>query len=202
MDRLQGVLYLQYCILLMFLLRLAAAGGDSAMPATGFSLRLIHRDSAESPLRPRGNLTAEQLVRRLSRYTAARLLFLESTLHATPLDNDIRPTVLQDSWQFYAQLAIGTPPVRINLLIDTGSDLIWTRANRATLASTNANRSTTPAAPPAPSTPPAPTACARATCSAASATSASTTYTTPTRHIQQAASQGRHLCSRRGRPAG
>nr|CAD1822201.1 unnamed protein product [Ananas comosus var. bracteatus] len=128
MDRLQGVLYLQYCILLMFLLRLAAAGGDSAMPATGFSLRLIHRDSAESPLRPRGNLTAEQLVRRLSRYTAARLLFLESTLHAAPLDNDARPMVLQDCWQFYAQLAIGTAPVRINLLIDTGSDLIWTQS--------------------------------------------------------------------------
>ncbi|XP_073007631.1 aspartic proteinase nepenthesin-1-like [Typha latifolia] len=117
--------------LLLLLLSPAALGSTN----TGFTLRLIHRDSIHSPLRPR-NLTDTDLRRRLGRYTRARLLRLRSALAlddgtllnaATP-----RPIVQQDDWQYYVQLRLGTPETMLHLLLDSGSHLIWTQCHPCT----------------------------------------------------------------------
>ncbi|KAM1952699.1 hypothetical protein ACFX15_007143 [Malus domestica] len=94
----------------------------------GFSLRLIPRDSPESPLYP-GNLTVHERIERLVRFSKARARYVELTSgsNSTADLNQIELTLLRDNFFYIVQIALGTPKVPQLLLLDTGGGLIWTQ---------------------------------------------------------------------------
>ncbi|XP_010267877.1 PREDICTED: aspartic proteinase nepenthesin-1-like [Nelumbo nucifera] len=100
---------------------------------TGFSLELLHRDSPLSPLYP-GNLTRLQRLQRLVKISDARMNYLKSamaieTSNTTVQPDMIRPKVGADTYPFLyvVRIGIGTPYKGYNLIMDTGSELIWTQ---------------------------------------------------------------------------
>ncbi|OVA11120.1 Peptidase A1 [Macleaya cordata] len=101
-----------------------------AKPTTGFSLKLIHRDSQDSPVYP-GNLSPLDQIRRLVDISESRFLQLQSMATKTiPIDHHpdlIRPRVGNRGYLYLVQLGIGTPSKIYYLVLDTASDLIWTQ---------------------------------------------------------------------------
>ncbi|OVA11122.1 Peptidase A1 [Macleaya cordata] len=103
-----------------------------AKPTTGFSLKLIHRDSPESPLYP-GNLSHYERIKRLVDSSESRVLQLQSIAAATssissetPIHPEIiRPPVARLLFLLLVQVNIGTPYKTYYLVLDTASDLIW-----------------------------------------------------------------------------
>ncbi|XP_031253024.1 aspartic proteinase CDR1-like [Pistacia vera] len=94
----------------------------------GFSLKLIPRDSPESPLYP-GNLTQFERIERLVQFSKAKakLVTLLSTLNATKYDPNFIIPLAIDSYYYIGKITIGTPPKDVLLMIDTGGGLIWTQ---------------------------------------------------------------------------
>lgn len=99
---------------------------------TGFSIKLIHRDSPESPMYP-GNLTQVERLERLVRSSKVRGEYLEnfSRLNAKLNPDDvIRPLVLPESrGEYIVEVKIGSQESLQYLLMDTGSGLIWSQCN-------------------------------------------------------------------------
>lgn len=101
----------------------------TASRLTGLTLPVIHRDSPESPLYP-GNLTQLERLLRMIKYSDARAAYLEaiSAPNATiAYDKKIVLSMLRDSLFYIVKVGIGTPPVFMFLLLDTGSGLIWSQ---------------------------------------------------------------------------
>ncbi|KAF5202073.1 Aspartyl protease family protein [Thalictrum thalictroides] len=132
-----------YFLVLLLLLQLVVAKSNN-----GFTLKLIHRDSIESPLYP-GNLTLEERAARLHHQTDARVNYYATkiaahTASAKLLANQsenlvqpevIRPRISFQSSFYLAKVGFGSfdnlPVTRnyrnYNLMVDTGSELIWTQ---------------------------------------------------------------------------
>ncbi|KAK6934409.1 Xylanase inhibitor, C-terminal [Dillenia turbinata] len=91
-------------------------------------LKLIHRDSLESPLYP-GKLTLRERGTRYSKFSVARLSQIESLKNHNGMlePNLIRPPVLIDNLLYMVQLEIGTPGQNTFLALDTGGNLIWSQ---------------------------------------------------------------------------
>ncbi|KAL5736012.1 hypothetical protein ACOSP7_030482 [Xanthoceras sorbifolium] len=91
---------------------------------SGFSLKLIPRDSPESPIYP-SNLSQIERIARLIGFTQAKsnyTQFLLSTTKNAILDRD------RFFFLFYiAEVGTGTPLLKVNLLMDTAGGLIWTQ---------------------------------------------------------------------------
>ncbi|KAF9592663.1 hypothetical protein IFM89_016740 [Coptis chinensis] len=129
--------YLLSCFLLLLLLDWVFAGRD------GLTIKLIHRDSIESPLYP-GNLTMEQRIVRLNQQSKARLeqmaLVAAMTRTAATPNQTIdpngiihAPVTLQGIF-YLALVGIGTTKVEpypyfesYYFLVDTGSSVTWTQ---------------------------------------------------------------------------
>ncbi|XP_031257963.1 aspartic proteinase nepenthesin-2-like [Pistacia vera] len=95
----------------------------------GLTLELIPRDSPKSPLYP-GNLTRLERLQRMIRSSDARAAYLEAVLapNATLApDETIILTVGTGSLFYIVYVGIGTPPVFVFLLLDTGGGLIWSQ---------------------------------------------------------------------------
>ncbi|PIA61639.1 hypothetical protein AQUCO_00300870v1 [Aquilegia coerulea] len=113
----------------------------------GLTLKLIPRDSIESPLYP-GNLTLAERAARLHNHTDARIKYYaariatagSAKLQVNQSEDRLQPEVVrpQISFQDYfylAKVGIGTfnsTPLQKDyrnyfLMVDTGSDLIWTQ---------------------------------------------------------------------------
>ncbi|XP_007212353.1 aspartic proteinase nepenthesin-2 [Prunus persica] len=96
-------------------------------PNGGFSLKLIPRDSPESPLYP-GNLTVVERIQRMIKFTEARAHILDlisSSNYSTIEPNNL--SLIRDSFFYMVQVGIGTPVEFQFLLMDTGGGLIWTQ---------------------------------------------------------------------------
>lgn len=95
---------------------------------TGLSFRLIPRDSPESPLYP-GNLTRLERIERMIKFSDVRAAYLESssTLSTTVDAERIVFTLLREGFYYIVQVGIGSPPLNVFLLMDTGGGLIWTQ---------------------------------------------------------------------------
>ncbi|ESR65461.1 Aspartic proteinase CDR1 [Citrus sinensis] len=95
---------------------------------TGLSFRLIPRDSPESPLYP-GNLTGLERIERMIKFSDVRAAYLESssTPSATVDAERIVFTLLREGFYYIVQVGIGSPPLNVFLLMDTGGGLIWTQ---------------------------------------------------------------------------
>lgn len=97
--------------------------------SSGLTLQLIHRDSPESPLYP-GNLTRLERLQRMIRFSNARAAYLEavSARNATLAPDDtIIAGMYRDSFIYIVNVGIGTPPVFMFLVLDTGGGLIWSQ---------------------------------------------------------------------------
>ncbi|KAM7472402.1 hypothetical protein LguiA_010585 [Lonicera macranthoides] len=86
-----------------------------------FSVDLIHRDSPKSPFY-NPSLTPSQ------RVTAALLRSLECVHCSKSASTEIIP----DNGEFLMKIYIGTPPVKILAIADTGSDLTWIQCKPCT----------------------------------------------------------------------
>ncbi|XP_061990852.1 aspartic proteinase nepenthesin-1-like [Rosa rugosa] len=115
-------------VLIFFLIAVSAFHQTLSKP-NGFSLKLIPRDSPESPLYP-GNLTTLERIERLIEFSRARARYVEltSSPNATILyPENIRLTLLRDNFFYTVQVGVGTPATGVFLLLDTGGGLIWTQ---------------------------------------------------------------------------
>ncbi|XP_002965292.2 aspartyl protease family protein 2 [Selaginella moellendorffii] len=114
--------------------------------SSGLQIGLMHRDSADSPYRP-ANATVHGLVRNRLHRDELRLLSISSRISlgvagipksslTNPLKNT-NPFLQQDfetplrsglsdgSGEYFVSLGVGTPPRTVNMVADTGSDVLW-----------------------------------------------------------------------------
>ncbi|XP_015898700.3 aspartic proteinase nepenthesin-2 [Ziziphus jujuba] len=94
----------------------------------GFSLKLIPRDSPNSPLY-QGNLTKHERMQRLINITQAKAHYLQykSSPNSSIVLENIRFTMIRDIFYFAVHVSIGNPIWQGYLLMDTGGGLIWTQ---------------------------------------------------------------------------
>ncbi|KAH9725404.1 Aspartic proteinase CDR1 [Citrus sinensis] len=112
------------CAFILFFLCLSVISQAEAQSG-GFSVELIHRDSPKSPFY-NPNETPYQRLRNALNRSANRLSHFNknsSVSSAKVSQADIIPNV----GDYLIRISIGTPPVEILAVADTGSDLIWTQ---------------------------------------------------------------------------
>ncbi|KAL6176135.1 hypothetical protein ACLB2K_052771 [Fragaria x ananassa] len=89
---------------------------------TSFTVDLIHRDSPLSPSYDSSTTHFRRLHESFLRSIARASRFTHAA--ATPT---IESTVISSSGEYLMNLSVGTPPVQLLGIADTGSDLIWTQ---------------------------------------------------------------------------
>ncbi|CAN4075828.1 unnamed protein product [Withania somnifera] len=104
---------------------------------TGFTVDLIHRDSPLSPFynpSTQSNSLRNAIERSFSRASCfkkrslATLNTLSSDISPSPSESDtIESDISPIPGEYLMKLAIGTPPIEIVAIADTGSDLTWTQ---------------------------------------------------------------------------
>ncbi|KAH9781523.1 Aspartic proteinase CDR1 [Citrus sinensis] len=112
------------CAFILFFLCLSVISPAEAQTG-GFSVELIHRDSPKSPFY-NPNETPYQRLRNALNRSANRLSHFNknSSVSSSKVSQaDIIPNV----GEYLIRISIGTPPVEILAVADTGSDLIWTQ---------------------------------------------------------------------------
>lgn len=92
----------------------------SAASGGGFSLNLVHRDSPRSPFFDPGKTQSERMKEAFLR-SVSRLNRFQSS------QNGIVSSIVPSAGEFLMNISIGTPPVAITAIADTGSDLTWTQ---------------------------------------------------------------------------
>ncbi|XP_059664256.1 aspartic proteinase CDR1-like [Cornus florida] len=91
----------------------------------GFTVDLIHRDSPLSPFYNPSNTHFDRLRNAFHRSTL-RAAHFKPTSTSTPQDS-IQSRMIASAGEYLMNLSIGTPPVTILGIADTGSSLIWTQ---------------------------------------------------------------------------
>ncbi|KAJ4721416.1 aspartic proteinase CDR1-like [Melia azedarach] len=95
----------------------------SVAQSGGFSVELIHRDSPKSPLFNPNENRFERIINALRRSFNRAKLINPNLVSPTSAEADIIP----EQGEFLMKVSLGTPPVEILAIADTGSDLIWTQ---------------------------------------------------------------------------
>ncbi|XXG43929.1 hypothetical protein AAC387_Pa01g3850 [Persea americana] len=98
----------------------------NSLDAAGFSIDLIHRDSPRSPFYNPFETLSDRMSRAIRR-SNSRIDYFHSTISTT--STDISSKVLPNSGSYLMTISLGTPPVQILAIADTGSDLIWTQCS-------------------------------------------------------------------------
>ncbi|OAY63343.1 Aspartic proteinase nepenthesin-2 [Ananas comosus] len=75
----------------------------------------------------KGNFTMAELIRRAARRSYNRVAALETKLARTTTSFNGSTRVKYGSYEYLMELSIGTPPVPLSSMMDTGSNLIWTQ---------------------------------------------------------------------------
>ncbi|XXG43937.1 hypothetical protein AAC387_Pa01g3857 [Persea americana] len=99
----------------------------NSLDAAGFRVDLIHRDSPKSPFYNPSESLFDRMSRAIRRSNSRINYIVSSTSGATL--TDVSSTVLPDSGSYLMTISLGTPPVKILAIADTGSDLIWTQCS-------------------------------------------------------------------------
>ncbi|XP_074308423.1 aspartic proteinase CDR1-like [Silene latifolia] len=89
----------------------------------GFTIDLIHRDSPNSPLHNPAKTRYEHLSEAFSRSTSRATHFTAASRAASAVQASVVPA----GGEYLMNISIGTPPVRVLGIADTGSDLTWTQ---------------------------------------------------------------------------
>ncbi|KAG1338621.1 Peptidase A1 [Cocos nucifera] len=89
----------------------------------GFSIEVIHRDSPLSPFYNTSTTPFHRFMEAAQR-SLARSRSYRSSFAST---SSIQSTVYPDIADHLMKFSIGTPPVQVLVVMDTGSDLVWSR---------------------------------------------------------------------------
>ena len=122
-----ATLFLHFLILIFVL-------NHNSLKPSGFSLKLIPRDSADSPFYP-GKLSQERRFQRVVQFSKRRANDHHNHLSSSssppppppPSSPLIHLQVLKQGFFYTVEVFIGTPRRPQTLLMDTGSGLIWTQ---------------------------------------------------------------------------
>ncbi|TXG67016.1 hypothetical protein EZV62_008291 [Acer yangbiense] len=101
----------------------------SAAKSFNFSLKIVHRDSPESPVYP-GNLTFVEKIQRYIGFSEARASYLMSSI-STHNNSAMHPSakarteVMPNGAIYMVKIGIGVLGTGYWLILDTGSDLTW-----------------------------------------------------------------------------
>ncbi|KAA8528181.1 hypothetical protein F0562_035568 [Nyssa sinensis] len=95
-----------------------------ASNGAGFTVDLIHRDSPLSPFYNPSTTPTDRLRNAILRSTLRSTHFNPSS--SSELD-PMQSEIISDNGEYLMKLSIGTPPVQILAIADTGSDLTWTQ---------------------------------------------------------------------------
>ncbi|KAH9781512.1 Aspartic proteinase CDR1 [Citrus sinensis] len=112
------------CAFIFFFLCLSVISPAGAQTG-GFSVELIHRDSPKSPFY-NPNETPYQRLRNALNRSANRLSHFNknSSVSSSKVS---QADIIPNGGDYLIRISIGTPPVEILAVADTGSDLIWTQ---------------------------------------------------------------------------
>ncbi|WJZ83145.1 hypothetical protein VitviT2T_002852 [Vitis vinifera] len=94
----------------------------------GFSVDLIHRDSPHSPFFDPSKTQAERLTDAFRRSVSRVGRFRPTAMTSDGIQSRIVPS----AGEYLMNLYIGTPPVPVIAIVDTGSDLTWTQCRPCT----------------------------------------------------------------------
>ncbi|KAL5738001.1 hypothetical protein ACOSP7_030762 [Xanthoceras sorbifolium] len=124
MDSHQYFLSLVSLIFLILVLNLQLI--TSSNKTASFRVKLIHRDSPESPLYP-GAMTFRERVDRYMKISQSRVSYWKSISmqNSTMQPNMMRGPVGSNAFQYLILIEIGTPRKSFYLVLDTGSSLTW-----------------------------------------------------------------------------
>ncbi|GLT76957.1 hypothetical protein SLA2020_485890 [Shorea laevis] len=105
----------------LFILSLSTAYFVPVQSGVGFSAQLIHRDSPRSPFYNSSETHSQRLTNAFRRSINRLSQFNTSSY-------ELQSDVYSDGHgEYIMNISIGTPPVEILSIADTGSDLIWTQ---------------------------------------------------------------------------
>ena len=105
-----------FSIVILCSLSLIEASND------GFSVELMHRDSPKSPFYDPSETPQQRLANTLRRSINRVNHFRPTSSFST---NAVDSEIVPDSGEYLMQYAVGTPPVKVFGIADTGSDLTW-----------------------------------------------------------------------------
>ncbi|KAI5326633.1 hypothetical protein L3X38_035707 [Prunus dulcis] len=106
-----GAITMILIICLILCLNSATAAGNDVNG--GFSIKLIHRNSPNSPFYTHNKTPSKSLTR--------TIFFKKPMLYPNSPQSEIRP----ENGEYLLKLSIGNPPVDVYGIADTGSDLLW-----------------------------------------------------------------------------
>ncbi|KAK4762981.1 hypothetical protein SAY86_008749 [Trapa natans] len=124
-------LSLTICAVVVVVFHGFCIGSSQAASEGGFSIELIHRDSPRSPFYDPSEDPSQRLQKSLSRTTFS----LASRIRLNALsggDGSPFTVITPNDGSYLMNISIGTPPVQIIGVADTGSDLIWTQCKPCT----------------------------------------------------------------------
>ncbi|CAN0887335.1 Aspartic proteinase CDR1 [Linum grandiflorum] len=91
---------------------------------TGFTMDLIHRDSADSPFYNPHETPAQRINHAVHRFS--------NIIHHIIELNDPDALLTANNGEYLVNISLGTPPFPIVAIADTGSDIIWTQCKPCT----------------------------------------------------------------------
>ncbi|XP_077209907.1 aspartic proteinase CDR1-like [Tasmannia lanceolata] len=92
----------------------------------GFSVDLIHRDSPLSPFFNSSDTFYDRVKKAVLRSNSRLERFRQASSSPSSVSPpSISSTVIPNSGEYLMTLSVGTPPVNVKAILDTGSDLIW-----------------------------------------------------------------------------
>lgn len=119
----------------IFILLLVCVSNISGIAdaVNGFTVELIHRDSPKSPFY-NPTLTPTQRITDAARRSINRANHFLKTKNssASVSTNAAEATIIANGAEYLMEFSLGTPPVKILAIADTGSDLIWTQCKPCT----------------------------------------------------------------------
>ncbi|XP_058106242.1 aspartic proteinase CDR1-like [Magnolia sinica] len=95
----------------------------------GFTVELIHRDSPRSPFYNPSDSLSDRVIQAVHRSNSRIDYFRISSKPSSVSPTSVRSEVVPNGGSYLMSLSIGTPPVEMLAIADTGSDLIWTQCN-------------------------------------------------------------------------
>lgn len=110
---------------------------SQALGSRGFSVDLIQRDSPFSPIYNPSAADSDRLrnafrrsFSRIDRFKPSTALLSSSSLSSS--SKPIQSRIIPSEGEYLMNVSIGTPPVTVLGIADTGSDLIWTQCKPCT----------------------------------------------------------------------
>ncbi|XP_047329785.1 aspartic proteinase CDR1-like [Impatiens glandulifera] len=96
--------------------------------SNGFSVDLIRRDSSKSPFFNSSMSRFDRLGQSIRR-SQNRLAHFSSSIESLANHDETTSMIVPAEGEFLMKISIGTPPVDVLAIADTGSDLVWTQCS-------------------------------------------------------------------------